>query len=460
MKEISKKQLLNQINEADLEKRKAGSGVYIPRDEFAPWEKESQPDAREARGLPREYPKRKEGAKESPDWFDRRAARAIEAREGGAPPSDMMIVDDPENEGGYIVVVQREGHTITLITEETLKEENPDFHKWATTPPNRLAFIDVKKKLGRDWFGLGRNPAPDIQMKRREMVSKEPFPAPGEEKKELSVQGKILRGFLNPYFRELAFNVKEHLNSAGLPEIVAPLHKFENQTENINKYTTITNENVTWSSQNSFFYPSLEVYINNAKDLYRGRTPEYTPEARHLVRQDNPGRNWAPTRPAENKDDAYKEKPLTPIYQLNRGGYDPNDLDIQVVDVFTFRGRLTQGNIFTWTIEFKTKYGKKLKEESRIQGGLVEDLYLEATASTGNLESVAGPDGSIASNKEIVDAFLEALADIQSQILAIDPREELRSRFAGVGRTDATLRVNESLDVDTIVSKIISELKQ
>jgi hypothetical protein len=460
MKEISKKQLLNQINEADLEKRKAGSGLYIPRDEFAPWEKESEPGEREARGLPRDYPKRKEGAKESPDWFDRRAARAIEALEGGAPVSDMMIVDDPENPNGYIVVVQIEGNAITLITEETLKEENARFHEWATRPPNRLAFINVKKKLGRDWFGLGRNPAPDIQMKRREMVSKEPFPAPGDEKKELSIQGKILRKFLNPYFRELAYNVKEHLNNAGLPEIVAPLHKFENQTENINKYTVITNENVTWSSQNSFFYPSLEVYIKNAKELYRGRNPEYTPEAKHLVRQDNPGRNWSPTRPAENKDETYKQKPLTPIYQLNKKGYDPNDLDIQVVDVFTFRGRLTPENTYTWTIEFKTKYGKKLKEESRIQGGLIEDMFLEATASTGPLENIVGPDGSIASNQEIVNAFLEALSDIQSQILAIDVKEELRSRFAGVGRTDATLQLNESANLDLLISKIIDELKQ
>lgn len=460
MKEISKKQLLNQINEADLEKRKAGSGLYIPRDEYAAWEKESQPDARELRGEPRDYPKRPKGAKESPDWFDRRAARAIEAREGGAPVSDMMIVDDPENEGGYIVVVQRDGISITLITEETLKDENPDFHAWATRPPNRLAFIDVKKKLGRDWFGLGRNPAPDIQMKRREAVSSEPFPVPGEEKKELSTRGKILRKFINPYFRDLAYTTKEPLNAAGLPEIVAPLHKFENQTENINKYTVVENENITWSTQNSFFYPSLEVYIQNAKDLYRGRTPEYTPVAKHLVRQDNPGRNWSATRPAENKDDSYKQKPLTPVYQLNRGGYDPNDLDVQVVDVFTFRGRLMPNNTYNWSMEFKTQYGKKLKEESRIQGGLVEDLYLESTATTGPLESLVGEDGSIASNPEIVDAFLQALQDIQTQITGIDVKNELRSRFAGVGRTDATLRLNESLDIDSIVSKIMNEIKQ
>ena len=38
--------------------------------------------------------------------------------------------------------------------------------------------------------------------------------------------------------------------------------------------------------------------------------------------------------------------------------------------------------------------------------------------------------------------------------------KELRGRFATAGRTDAFREVNESIDVDTIVSKIINELKQ
>lgn len=459
MKEISKKELLQQINEAEFEKKKAGSGLYIPRDEYAAWEKESSPEAREARGLPRDYPKRPKGAKESPDWFDRRAARAIEAREGGAPVSDMMIVDDPENEGGYIVVVQRDGNTITLITEETLKDENPDFHTWATTPPNRLSFIDVKKKLGRDWFGLGRNPAPDIQMKRREAVSNVPFPLPSGEKREYTEQQKILVE-INPLIRQFASITKERLNAAGLPEITAPYHKYKEQKENINQYTTINNDTVVWSTQSVFGYP-IEEYINNAKAMYRGQTPTYVPVATHAVRQDNPGRNWSITRPSEIKDQSYKQNPLTPIYQLNKSGYNPNDVDAMIASVFTFRGQATEDNGFTWTLEFKTKYGQKLKEETRIAGGLVEDednIYFTSTASTGPLEERLGPNGSIATNEAIMDAFKEALSDMVSKIESIEPRKELRRRFAGVGKADTTLQLNES--IDSIVSKIIDELKQ
>jgi hypothetical protein len=468
MKEISKKQLLNQINEIDYSNRKVGKGLYIGRDEFGAWEKESHPDARAERGLPREYPKRPKGAGESPDWFDRRAARAFEAELGGPPVSDMMIIDDPENEDGLLVVIQRDGVDITLITEETLKNENPDFHTWATTPPNRLAFINVKNKIGRDWFG-GKRPKENAaaHYKRREEVSAVPFsgeqylPRGEDEKRIYSEREKILRKF-NDYIRKFASATKEQLNAAGLPEIVAPFHKYREQTENINKYTTINNQTIYWTTQNTYSYPAEE-FIQNAKDLRRGATPNFTPVARHAVRQHNPGQNWSIERPTENKSESYKEKPLTPIYQIPRGNYDPNDLDAMVADIFSFSGQATQDNGFTWRLEFSTKFGKKLKEEARISGGLVEDenaINLVSTASTGPLESLAGPDDSIASNKQIVNAFEEALSDMTSKIMSINPKEELRKRYAGVGRTEVTRQLNESLDIDSIVSKIISELKQ
>jgi hypothetical protein len=296
-------------------------------------------------------------------------------------------------------------------------------------------------------------------MARREKIANQQFPAPDGEPREFTEQQKILTE-INPLIRQFAFITKERLNAAGLPEVVAPYHKYRDQKENINQYTTINNNEIVWSTQSVFGYP-IEEYINNAKDMYRGKTPSYAPVATHAVRQDNPGLNWAITRPSEIKNQAYKENPLTPIYQLKKGGYDPNDVDAMIASVFTFRGQPTEDNGFTWTLEFKTKYGQKLKEESRISGGLIEDednIYFTSTASTGPLAERLGPNGSIATNEAIMDAFKEALSDMASKIESIEPRKELRRRFAGVGKADTTLQLNES--IDSIVSKIINELKQ
>ena len=452
MKKISKKELMTQINEA--------RGAYVSgREDKNPWEE--TPEERVARGLPAEYTKTRVDFKESPFWFKKPSP---DTPKDQLPAPDGVIVHDPENEDGYIVVVQIEGVAVTLINEDTLKAENPKFHTWATTPPNRLGFVNVNKKIARDIFGFGRiNPKPS-HMAYRKQISKEPFPGPDEPPKEQTERAKILRKFINPMLRSFAESVNDHLNSAGLPRLVIPEHQYQEQTENINKYTTIQNDKVIWSSQNTYFYPTVDKYIQNAKDLYRGRESQITPRETHLVRQDNPGRNWSPTRKSEKKDASYKADPLTPILKLDKSGYSAEDYDVEINEVFTIRGGITQfgdenRTAFKWIIEFKTQYGKKLREESRIQGGLVEDIYLTSEATTGPIDKLAGDDGSIATNREIVDAFKQALAEIQAQIMAIDPKTELRSRFAGVGRTEMTRQVDESIDIDSIVNKIISELK-
>ena len=114
-------------------------------------------------------------------------------------------------------------------------------------------------------------------------------------------------------------------------------------------------------------------------------------------------------------------------------------------------------------MEFSTKDGGKRKEESSISGGISEkenSINFVSTASTGPLESLVGDDGSIASNEQIMDAFKEALNDMAAKIASIDPKEELRKRYSGRGRSEVTLQANESLNIDSIVNRIINELKQ
>jgi hypothetical protein len=134
-----------------------------------------------------------------------------------------------------------------------------------------------------------------------------------------------------------------------------------------------------------------------------------------------------------------------------------------VADIFGFFGQATEDNGFTWRLEFSTKDGGKRKEESSISGGISEkenSINFVSTASTGPLESLVGDDGSIASNEQIMDAFKEALNDMAAKIASIDTKDELRKRYSGKGRTETTLQVNESSSIDSIVNKIINELKQ
>ena len=205
-------------------------------------------------------------------------------------------------------------------------------------------------------------------------------------------------------------------------------------------------------------------YIKNAKDLYFGR-PAEEPHLTHLPRQHNPDANWSPTRKTEKTSAQYKADPLTPKLKLNKQGRAADEFDYEINAIFNIRGTVTPAgenqSAFKWTLQYKTQIGKKLREESRVSGNLVDDKFLEAESVTGPLERLVGGDGSIASNNEIKEAFIEAVNEIKAKILALDTdKQELRKRYSGRGRSEVTLQANESLNIDSIVNRIINELKQ
>ena len=449
MKEISKKQLVNQILESKKEIDEMAD--YNPgREEMNPWDE--TPDERALRGLDPNYFQRK--SKVTPLHFERPPASQPES-EKTAP--DMFVYDDPREgmEGKKIVVVQKPG--LTIITEEQLKSENPKFHAWAKSI-GTLLFLEVANKIKHDPLEISKANPSKAAMRYRQQLGLE-FPEK-EATREETPKTRILKYLLNPNIRKLAADINENLINAGLPPIAVPERLFKSQKENIDNYSTIENDNISWETQGTYFYDTVEKYVENAKEKYRGRPETNPPRLTHLVRRYNPGRNWSPTRKTEKRNLG-----LTPILGLEKGGYSQHDYDVELSSAFSVKGTLTQVgeenvSAFKWTLEYKTFYGKKLREESGIRGGLVEDKFFTTQATTGPLRSLTNGGKSIDSNQQIKAAFEEAIADMKTQIEALDAKNELRGRFTGVGRTDAFREVNESIKIDALVGNIIKELKQ
>jgi len=449
MKEISKKQLVNQILESQRDVNEMAD--YNPgREDKNPWDE--TPEERRERGLDPNYFQRK--SKVTSLHFNRPPADQPE-KEKTAP--DMFVYDDPRpgNEGKKIVVVQKPG--IEMITEEQLEKENPRFHAWCQTIGG-LLFLEVNKRIKHDPLEITKASPSKAAMGYRAQLGLT-FPEK-EPSREETPRTRILKYLLNPNIRDLAADINPHLEEAGLPPIEVPERLFKSQKENIDNYSTIENDNVSWETQNTYFYNTVENYIDNAKEKYRNREETNPPRLTHLVRQYNPGRNWSPTRKTQKINYGY-----TPKLGLEKSGYSEHDYDVEINSVFSVRGTVTQvgeenRSAFKWTLEYKTYYGKKLREESGIRGGLVEDKFFKSEAVTEPLRSLTGGGKAIDANLQIRQALAEAMADMKAQIEALDAKDELRSRFAGVGRTEAQRELNESINVDEIVTKIISELKQ
>ena len=452
MKEISKKQLMNQILESQNEMMEMAD--YNPgREGMNPWDE--TPEERRAKGLDPNYFQKK--SKVTPLHFQRPPAN--QPKEEKTAP-DMFIYNDPDNEDKKLVVVQKPGET--LLTEDDLRREEPKFYEWVQKQ-GKMLFLEVKKKIMHDPLEVSKANPSKAALGYREKIGVQ-FPEK-EETRVTTPKEKILRKLLNPSLRDLSTSVNEHLEKAGLPPIAVPDRIFKDQKQNIDRFSSIENQDISWETHSTYFYDTVGEYIQNAKDLYRGREAK-KPRLTHLVRRYNPGRNWSDTRKTEKKGADYKADPLTPVLGLDKSGYSVQDYDVEIISVLSIKGGLTQvgeenRSAYKWTIQFETHYGQKAREESGVRGGLVNDKFLTAEATTGPLPKLEGSDGSIATNLQITEAFSQALNDIKEQIMALNEEgKELRGRFAAAGRTDAFREVNESIDVDTIVSKIINELKQ
>jgi hypothetical protein len=458
MKEISKKELMNQILESQIEMGEMAD--YNPgREDKNPWEE--TPEERVARGLPPQYFQKK--SKVTPFHFERPAAD--QPKEEKTAP-DMFVYDDPDNEGKKLVVVQKPGET--LLTEEELAATEPKFHQWVQAQ-GKMLILDVKNKIMHDPLEVSKASPSKAALGYRQKLGLN-F-AEKEATRETKPKELILRKLLNPAINNLAESVNKHLLDSGLPPIATPDRVYKTQKANIDRFSTIENQNVSFETHNIYLYETKADYIQNAKDKYfnfvgRNRPITSTPRLTHAVRKYNPGRNYSETRKTEKTSASYKADPLTPKLGLEKQAYSVVDYDVEILEVLNVKGGLTQAgeenrSAYKWTIQFKTEYGNKLREESGIRGGLVENRFLVAEATTGPLSKLEGSDGTIATNEQIVEAFNSAISDIQAQILSeINPEDELRNRFAAAGRTEAFRDVNESIDVDTIVNKIINELKQ
>ena len=458
MKEISKKELMNQILESQIEMGEMAD--YNPgREDKNPWDE--TPEERVARGLPPQYFQKK--SKVTPFHFERPAAN--QPKEEKTAP-DMFVYNDPDNEGKKLVVVQKPGET--LLTEEELARTEPKFHQWVQAQ-GRMLILEVKNKIMHDPLEVSKaNPAKSALGYRQKLGLN--F---GEKEATRVTKPKelILRKLLNPAIEGLAASINQHLLDSGLPPIATPDRVYKTQKANIDRFSTIENQEVSFETHNVYLYETVGDYIQNAKDKYsifvgRNRPITGTPRLTHLVRRHNPGTNYSATRKTEKKNADYKADPYTPKLGLEKQAYSVTDYDVEILEVLNVKGGLTQAgdenrSAYKWTIQFKTEYGSKLREESGVRGGLIEDKFLVAEATTGPISKLEGSDGTIATNAQIVEAFNSAINDIKEQILSeIVPEDELRNRFSAAGRTQAFRDVNESVNVDTIVNKIINELKQ
>jgi hypothetical protein len=255
------------------------------------------------------------------------------------------------------------------------------------------------------------------------------YPLPGEEegpdieRKSISIQDSktdrtniLLK--LNPLLKSKLENdeITRHLEVCSVPPI-KPTEKTH-----IDKHSEISNNSILYRTHNLCFYDTPQDFLKSVINRVKGK-PAVNVNCVYMPRQYNKVyRNWDPTKKTENE-----WLGLTDVYKLKKLGFEENNLDVMVSMSFEIRGVKRGTNGYTWTIIFKTEYGKKLKDDPRVKN-LTQDKDFVVTK-----EVPEDPEDerqftnrhTVLDNPSIYFGLEEALGEMTQKLMSIDKKEAL-----------------------------------
>ena len=248
--------------------------------------------------------------------------------------------------------------------------------------------------------------------------------------------------------------VQQKLEKLSIPEIRARDRKH------LDKYGVVDNNQVNYQTHTFNSYLSSTQFLQFVTARITGKKLEDEFKSYHLARQFNElYMNWE-----ETKKNSKQYMGKTDSYMLDKYGFDEANLDVTVRMDLSIKGQLLD-NQYLWTVRFKTKFGRKLKEDRWVNNGLELDRD-ETIRKTAELEP--GTDFNdkmtVMDSLPIKTALIEAMDELKGMIMTqFKPVEMLKK--ANVKQYDITNKpnVNEGVEIaKQVISKInsIKKLKK
>jgi hypothetical protein len=256
---------------------------------------------------------------------------------------------------------------------------------------------------------------------------------------------------------ELNRTVEEYL---GNPEISARLERLSipeiksRDRKHLNRYGRVDNDQINYQTHTFNSYLSSTQFLKFVTARISGKKLEDEFKSYHLARQFNQNyMNWE-----ETKKNSKQYLGKTPSYMLDAYGFDEANLDVTVRMDLSIKGQLLD-NQYLWTVRFKTKFGRKLKEDRWVNNGLELDRD-EIIRKTAELEpGIEFNDKmTVMDSLPIKTALIEALDELMNKIMTeFKPVEMLKK--ANVKQYDITRKndVNESVK---IAKQIVNNIKK
>ena len=259
---------------------------------------------------------------------------------------------------------------------------------------------------------------------------------------------------------ELHRLIDEYLGS---PEVSARLERLSipevksRDRKHLNRYGRVDNDQINYQTHTFNSYLSSTQFLKFVTARISGKKLEDEFKSYHLARQFNQQyMNWE-----ETKKNSKQYLGKTDSYMLDKYGFDEDNLDVTVRMDLSIKGQLLD-NQYLWTVRFKTKFGRKLKEDRWVNNGLELDRD-ETIRKTAQLEPGTQFDdrNTVMDSLPIKTALIEALDELKDMIMTqFKPVEMLKK--ANVKQYDITNKpnVNESVKIAKQIVKNIKKLKK
>jgi hypothetical protein len=259
---------------------------------------------------------------------------------------------------------------------------------------------------------------------------------------------------------ELNRLVEEYL---GNPEVSARLERLSipevksRDRKHLNRYGRVDNDQINYQTHTFNSYLSSTQFLKFVTARISGKKLEDEFKSYHLARQFNQNyMNWE-----ETKKNSRQYLGKTPSYMLDAYGFDEDNLDVTVRMDLSIKGQLLD-NQYLWTVRFKTKFGRKLKEDRWVNNGLELDRD-ETIRKTAELEPGTKFDDkmTVMDSLPIKTALIEAMDELKDMIMTqFKPVEMLKK--ANVKQYDITNKpnMNESVKIAKQIVKNIKRLKK
>lgn len=259
---------------------------------------------------------------------------------------------------------------------------------------------------------------------------------------------------------ELNRLVEEYL---GNPEVSARLERLSipeiksRDRKHLNRYGRVDNEQINYQTHTFNSYLSSVQFLKFVTARISNKKLEDEYKSYHLARQFNTQyQNWEDT-----KKNTQRYMGKTPAYMLDAYGFDEDNLDVTVRMDLSIKGFL-RDNDYLWVVDFKTKFGRKLKEDRWVRNGLELDRD-EEIRKTAQLEpgTEFNDKNTVMDSLPIKTALIEALDELRDKIMTeYKPVEMLKK--ANVKQYDITAKkeVNESVNIaKQVINKIHNIIK-